>query len=147
MRVLKQHLPKITALRDVTLVNLEQARSEMSEVVFHRARHVITENVRVQEAGAALESGDVERLGQLMYTSHDSMRDDYEISIPEIDTLVEIAHATPGCYGSRLTGGGFGGCTVSIVAEDAVERFEHDVAAAYKAATGIKLTLPPWTSR
>ena len=145
VRVLKKYKPKITALRDVTLANLEEARADLSETVFHRARHVITENERVQEAGAALEGGDVERFGQLMYQSHNSMRDDYEISISEIDKLVDIARQIPGCYGSRLTGGGFGGCTVSIVDANAVERFEHDVAAAYKAAT--KITAPIYVCR
>ena len=137
VRLLKLHMPTITALRDVTMADLDRFGADLPEVVLRRARHVVSENARVLESVAALDAGDVERFGALMADSHRSMRDDYEISVPEIDTLVEIARAQPGCFGARLTGGGFGGSTVNLVAPAAVEAFEREVGKAYTAATGI----------
>ena len=136
VRLLKPVLPKILALRDVTLANLHEHAGLLPPVVLQRARHVVSENQRVLESVAALEAGEYARFGQLMNASHSSMRDDYEITIPAIDRLVEIAQAQPGCYGSRMTGGGFGGCTVSLVETSAVAAFSANVAAAYTEATG-----------
>ena len=136
VRILRDPLPRIAALRDVTLADLDRYGHLLSPVVFKRARHIVSENARVIESVHALEAGDYQRFGRLMNDSHRSMRDDYEISVPEIDTLVELAQAVPGCYGSRMTGGGFGGCTVSLVEVAAVEDFQRVVAAAYQRATG-----------
>ncbi len=141
VRLLKQKLPKIRALRDVTMEDLAQYGSLLPPVVLARARHVVSENQRVLEARDALLNGNVVRFGELMDASHVSMRDDYEITVPDIDTLVEIAQRQPGCYGSRMTGGGFGGCTVSMVASSAVAQFTEEVAAAYHSATGRDTTV------
>jgi galactokinase len=108
------------------------------ETVNRRARHVITENQRTLSAIEALNRGDVERFGQLMNQSHDSLRDDYEVTGKELDTLVEEARKIKGTIGSRMTGAGFGGCTVSIVREDAVETFVREVGSAYQERTGLK---------
>jgi len=136
VRLLKRHMPKIGALRDVTTADLDRYGADLPEVVLRRARHVVSENARVLDSVAALDAGDLERFGALMAESHRSMRDDYEVSVPEIDRLVEIARAQPSCYGARLTGGGFGGSTVNLVAPDAVAAFEREVGRAYQEATG-----------
>jgi galactokinase len=136
VRLFKQWYPKISALRDVTVAQFQEHEAALPEPIRSRARHVITENDRTVRSAAALERGDIETFGALMDESHRSLRDDYQVSIPEIDALVEAARRVPGCYGSRLTGAGFGGCTVSLVAQDAVERFQRDVAAAYQQTTG-----------
>ena len=120
------------SLRDVTIAELE--RASLPDVIFRRARHVITENARVIRAQAALDCGDLAEFGQLMYQSHRSLRDDYEVSCAELDTLVEIARALPGVYGSRMTGGGFGGCTISVVAEEHLDAFRAGIAAGYPKA-------------
>ena len=93
---------------------------------------MITENARVLESAAALKAGDLERFGRLMNASHDSLRDDYEVSGPELDLLVQIARGVPGVLGSRLTGAGFGGCTVSLVRPEAVEALRAEVLARYQ---------------
>src|SRR6266508_2803288 len=141
VRILKQWYPKITALRDVTIDQFHEHEADLPEPVRARARHVITENDRAERSAVALEAGDVAAFGKLMNESHISLRDDYEGSIPEMDTLVAAAQSVPGCYGSRLTGAGFGGCTVSLVEQSAVERFQADVAAVYQQATGRATTI------
>ncbi|HLW76502.1 MAG TPA: galactokinase [Bryobacteraceae bacterium] len=125
----------IRSLRDAKLELLEPAG--LSEVILRRCRHVITEIARVADAIAALEAGDLERFGQLMRDSHRSLRDDYQVSCAELDRMVEIAEALPGVYGSRMTGAGFGGCTVSLVATEFVEEFARAMVERYAAATGI----------
>jgi galactokinase len=118
-------------LRDATLADLEKARTSMSENAFRRCRHIITENARVEEAAAALASGDMKRMGQLMAEAHASYRDDFAASCPEADLLVELAAAQPGVIGARLTGGGFGGCTVNLVEAAQAEAFREGIHAAY----------------
>ena len=105
---LAARLPNVTALRDVTLVELEEYRAGLPELIYRRCRHVLGENARVLAAGRALAAGDLSHFGEFMNESHRSLRDDYEVSCRELDLLVEIAWATPGVYGARLTGGGFG---------------------------------------
>ena len=136
--ILRQSVANVKALRDVTLADLEAHRAELPEVVYRRCRHVISENQRVLDAADALRSGDLDRFGQLMRESHRSMRDDYEISCPELDLLVEIASGLDGVYGSRMTGGGFGGCTISLVRSQAVKEFQKTISKKYKDATGIE---------
>jgi len=136
VRLLRARLPRISALRDVTPAHLEANADLLPPVVHRRARHVVSEIERTLAAAAALERGDLPRFGALMDASHASLRDDYEVSIPELDALVEIARGLPGCYGSRLTGGGFGGSTVSLVAEGAVEGFMADLVAGYRRRLG-----------
>ena len=107
------------------------------EVQKKRAKHAVYENQRTIKAVNALKNNDIETFGKLMNASHISLRDDYEVSCPEVDKLVEIAWNIPGVIGSRITGGGFGGCTVSIVKNDAIENFRKEVISKYKEATGI----------
>lgn len=109
-------------LREATLAELEAAVEKLDRTVYRRARHVITENHRCQEAAVALENGDYKKFGQLMIESHNSLRDDFEVSCPELDQLVEAACEVDGVYGSRMTGGGFGGCTVTILQAEALEQ-------------------------
>jgi galactokinase len=135
--LLKSALPAIRALRDVGAAELTAHAALLPELTLRRCRHVVTEDDRVERAGAALDAGRVEEFGRLMNASHVSMRDDYEISCRELDILVELAWRVEGVLGSRMTGGGFGGCTVSMVRVDAVERFRASLAAGYAAATGI----------
>lgn len=135
--VLHKMVPQIKMLRDATLDDLKEARGKMSDASFRRCRHIITENARVIEARSALSGGDMRRFGDLMFAAHASMRDDFEASCPEVDKLVNIAHALPGCIGARITGGGFGGCTVNLVEGDAAEAFAVQLKQKYKEATGI----------
>lgn len=130
---LAAHLPGLTALRDLTLADFERFQHHLPPVVRCRARHVVTENGRVLAAAEALPAGDVATVGQLMREAHTSLRDDYEVSSPELDRLAEAAWGMEGCWGARLTGAGFGGCVVALVDACAVERFEAGVSAAYKA--------------
>jgi galactokinase len=134
---LAARLPDVTALRDVSLAELEEFRAGLPEVIYRRCRHVVGENARVLAAGRALATGDLSHFGELMNESHRSLRDDYEVSCRELDLLVEIACATPGVYGARLTGGGFGGCTVTLVGHEQVADFQHAVATTYREATGL----------
>ncbi|MEZ9918020.1 galactokinase [Vibrio breoganii] len=129
----------VKALRDVTIEQLEGKASELDDVVFKRARHVITENNRTLEATDALIAGDMKRMGELMAESHASMRDDFEITVSEVDTLVEIVKNVVGSAGGvRMTGGGFGGCIVALVPPSLVEEIKSSVEQQYEAATGLK---------
>ncbi len=120
------------SLREVTEADL--TRAKLPDPILRRARHVVTENARVLKAAAALDRGDLRALGELMYDSHRSLRDDFQVSCAELDTLVEIARGVEGVYGSRMTGGGFGGCTVSLVAEDRVDALRAAIKAGYPKA-------------
>jgi galactokinase len=128
----------VKSLRDVALADLEAARSVLSGILFRRARHVISENQRVLEAVKVLESGDLERFGQLMNASHESLRDDYEVSSKELDVLVELAWRQPDVLGARMTGAGFGGCTVNLVRQEAAEAFAEAVRRGYQDALSLK---------
>ena len=130
-------LPDIRALRDVTVNDLEGRSSDLNEVIFKRCRHVITENVRVMEAASALERGDLHAFGKLMAQSHCSLRDDYEVSCAELDAMVDLAMQVEGVWGARMTGGGFGGCTINLVKADRVADFKRTVARGYQRATGL----------
>ena len=127
----------IKALRDVGLADLPDLEPHLEPLVFRRVRHVVTENARVLEAVSAMWEQNHLALGALMDASHDSLRDDYEVSCSELDALVEIAWGQGGVYGSRMTGGGFGGCTISLVAADKVDSFCENVARDYESKTGI----------
>jgi len=137
VRILRQHLPRVVALRDVTAADLEKHKSDLPDQIFRRCRHVISENQRVLGAAEALQAGDLDRFGQFMYESHRSLRCDYQVSSPELDVLVKLASACQGVYGARMTGGGFGGCTVNLVRSDAVEQFQAKIAEGYARATGM----------
>jgi galactokinase len=130
-------LPGIRALRDVTLAQLVAHQAALPEVTFRRCRHVVTEDERVLKGVAALEAGDVAEFGRLVNASHRSLRDDYQVSCRELDILAELAWGMEGVLGSRMMGGGFGGCTLSIVRTEAVKRFTSDMAKGYTAATNL----------
>ncbi|MCZ7544056.1 MAG: galactokinase [Anaerolineae bacterium] len=128
----------VPALRDVTREAFARGADALPPVVRQRAAHVVEENDRTLRAAEALRAGDIATVGPLFNESHRSMRDLFEITVPAIDTLVALAQAQPGCYGSRMTGGGFGGCTVSLVNADAVPAFVAQVAAGYEATIGLQ---------
>jgi galactokinase len=137
VKLLAQHLPGIRALRDVGIADLEKYKHALPKTIYRRCRHVVTENQRVRDAAKALQSGDACRVGGLMYASHASLRDDYEVSCKELDLLVELAASSPGVYGARMTGGGFGGCTVNLVRGECAAAFETQMARTYRQATGV----------
>ncbi len=124
------------ALRDVTLAEFEALAGQLDPIIRRRARHVISENERTLQAAAAMCQGDAVTLGRLMDASHESLRQDFEVSRPELDTMAALARQQPGCYGARMTGGGFGGCAIALVETAAAPDFTTQVAAAYQAATG-----------
>jgi galactokinase len=126
----------VTALRDVGAGDLARHGDSLPPNLLKRARHVVEEERRVLLSVEALRTGDVEAFGEMLNASHRSLRDDYEVSSPELDLLAELAWAQPGVLGSRLTGAGFGGCTVSLVRAEAVEAFREGVVARYCAETG-----------
>jgi len=138
---LSKALPKICAIRDVTLDDLENHSHHLSDVIYKRVRHVVTENDRVRKAASALETDDIAEFGRLMADSHRSLRDDYEVSTLELDLMVELANGQEGVYGARMTGGGFGGCTINLVdaahAAEVQQRLEQD----YQARTGLRPTI------
>lgn len=135
--LLRGNLPEVTALRDVSFEDLERNKHNLPDAIFRRCRHVILENQRVLAAAKALNAEDAERFGQLMYRSHASLRDDYEVSCQELDLLVDLATFGPGIYGARMTGGGFGGCTVNLVQADHAAPFAAYIRHAYHELTGI----------
>ncbi|HEX3570287.1 MAG TPA: galactokinase [Acidobacteriaceae bacterium] len=135
--ILRRHRPEIKALRDATVEDLRRWGNEMPDNVLRRCRHVVTEDNRVLAAVDAFRAGDLPRFGQLMREAHISFRDDFEASCKEIDILVELANERPECFGARLTGGGFGGCTVNLVSADRVDEFTRAMRDGYKQATGI----------
>ncbi|EEX91486.1 galactokinase [Vibrio orientalis CIP 102891 = ATCC 33934] len=129
----------VKALRDVTIEQFNNKVNELDAMVAKRARHVISENDRTVEAAEALRKHDMQRMGELMALSHASMRDDFEITVPEIDTLVDIVKQVIGEQGGvRMTGGGFGGCIVSVMPPALVEKVKAAVEEKYQAATGLK---------
>ncbi len=135
--ILREIYPEILALRDVSLSRLEKHRGSLPPKVYARCRHVITENARVKSAVEALTRGEVKALGPLLQDSHRSLRDDYEVSCKELDLMVEIAAAQAGLIGARMTGGGFGGCTINLVESAVVSNFRRNVAKEYSSKTGL----------
>jgi galactokinase len=131
----------VPALRDVTPAQIEAARGGMDPLTWRRARHVVTENDRTLRAAEAMGRGDARELGALMDLSHASLRDDFEVSSPELDRIVEIARARAGCLGARMTGAGFGGCAVALVEEAAAPGFLGAVPAEYRERTGLEPAL------
>jgi galactokinase len=136
VRLLAQKISNVRSLRDVTMNDLERFMSELPEVVYRRCRHVVSENDRVIQAAAALTSGDLVFFGKLMAESHKSLRDDYEVSCKELDLMVDLANKAESVVGARMTGGGFGGCTISLVDSNSVDQFKQSVASGYAEATG-----------
>ena len=136
VRLLARESPGVRSLRDVTPDDLDRAGDRLPEVIRKRSRHVVSENARVVKAAFALQHADLETFGRLMAESQSSLRDDYEVSCAELDLMVEIAEQTEGCFGARMTGGGFGGCTVNLVAAGRIDSFKEVVAQGYAKATG-----------
>jgi galactokinase len=137
VRLLSQWLPDVRALRDVTPAQLNQYSTMLPHDIFKRCRHVVTENARVISAAVALERSDLPTFRDLMRESHRSLQLDYQVSCDELDQMVEIAAKQPGVFGSRMTGGGFGGCTINLVDTAAVPKFREAVSLEYQQATGI----------
>jgi galactokinase len=135
--ILKQKLPSVIALRDVTVADFEKYEGDLPEPFRRRARHVVTENARTLVAAKALETGNLDVLGSLMKSSHKSLQQDYEVSSSELDTMVGLAWEHEGVVGARMTGGGFGGCTINLVRRDAVENFCDFIKREYRSITGI----------
>jgi galactokinase len=136
VELLRERLPGITQLRDVSVADFQQHRDVLPDPILRRVRHIVTENERTLGAARALRAGDLAEMGRLMYESHYSLRDDYEVSSPELDVLVELARGLPGVLGARMTGGGFGGSTVSLVRREALQEFERALSDGYERATG-----------
>jgi galactokinase len=124
--------PEVQSLRDVDVALFERAADRIPAVARQRAKHVVTEDARVEEFMEASRRGDPQRMGELFVASHRSLQHDYEVSCEELDFLVDTAIALPGVYGSRMTGGGFGGCTVTLVAPEAADAFQKSITAAYQ---------------
>jgi galactokinase len=137
VELLRAFLPGIRLLRDVTSADLQRYGQTLPPVTLQRCRHVVSEDERTLQAVVAMRTGRVEEFGRLMCQSHVSLRDDYEVSCRELDVMVEIARQQPNCLGARMTGAGFGGCTVSLVRADAAAQFARQVAAAYASQTGV----------
>jgi galactokinase len=128
--------PEVKALRDVTMQQVLETKGQLSDVVFRRCRHVVGENSRTTEAAKTLAAQNYERVGELMVASHNSLRDDYEVSCPELDYLVEEAMKVKGVYGARMTGGGFGGCIVALVQPRSVPNLSEHLHKTYTAKFG-----------
>jgi galactokinase len=139
VRLLARDLPGIQALRDVSVEDFNRLSHALPLKVKQRARHVVEEIDRTRRAIPLLEEAKTEEFGRLMNACHASLRDLYEVSIPELDTMVQIAQSLPGCFGARLTGAGFGGCTVNLVASDQAGAFAGSLGPEYERRTG----LPP----
>jgi galactokinase len=129
---------RAAALRDVSQDQWEAAADGLVEPARRRSRHVVTENARTLAAAEALRSGDATQLGQLMNASHVSLRDDFEVSSPELDAFVTCACREDSCYGARMTGAGLGGCAVALVRTDAVQGFAAAAVRCYAESTGLK---------
>jgi galactokinase len=137
VRMMQSHWPEIKALRDVSSTQFMEIEQELPPVIAQRCRHVITEDERVLESIQALNRSELSLFGRLMNASHDSLRDDYQVSCAELDLMVEIARKLPGCLGARMTGGGFGGCTVNLVELAHVDNFCQDIITKYQLKTGL----------
>ena len=136
VRFLKPFYPHVSSLRDVTMPMLDQHLRDTEPLIYRRCAYVVQENQRLLDGVAALETGDVDAFGQLMYGSHEGLSQWYEVSCPELDTLVDIARRQPGVLGARMMGGGFGGCTINLVREETLDAFMTVITKQYKASTG-----------
>jgi galactokinase len=141
LRVLAEILPGIRALRDVAVDDLENHSNHLSDAIYKRVRHVVTENDRVKKAATALEICDIDEFGRLMADSHRSLRDDYEVSTLELDLMVELSNGQEGVYGARMTGGGFGGCTINLVDAAHAQEVQQRLEQGYEARTGLRPTI------
>jgi galactokinase len=141
VRLLSQHLPNIRSLRDISSVEFVAYSEFLPEITRKRAEHVVKEMARVEQAVICLKGEDAQLFGGLMYAGHNSLRDLYEVSCPELDILVQATRGIPGCYGARLTGAGFGGCTVNLVDERKADGFIQRLGEEYERKTGRKASI------
>jgi galactokinase len=137
IHALRAAVPRALTLRDISTADLDEHQHLLTETTRKRARHVVSENRRVLAAADALIARDLTSVGRLMRESHESLRRDFEVSVSELDVLVDISHDIPGVYGSRMTGGGFGGSTVTLADAAAAERIVHSIRDQYTHRTGI----------
>jgi galactokinase len=145
VKLLRQRFPNVSALRDVTAEQLNEADDLLPETIAKRCRHVVSENARTLESAEALEKSDFRRLGLLMYESHESLKDDYEVTCDELDMLVDAARTVDGVVGARMTGGGFGGCTINLIRRGAVEMFVSSIADRFRQTFGRETEIFPVT--
>ena len=136
----------VDTLRDSSLSHLEKEKRKLPETIYHRARHVISENERVVSFCDAMRCGDLAVMGKLINESHLSLREDYEVSSGELDLIVEIARSQPNCLGARMTGAGFGGCALALTAQNDIEAFIHQIETQYQQQTGLKPHIFPVSS-
>ncbi|GAB3561221.1 galactokinase [Spirosoma luteolum] len=136
VRFLRNFYPEVESLRDVTMAMLDQHLRDTEPLIYRRCAYVVQENARVVAAEAALSAGDLAAFGQLMYGSHEGLSKQYEVSCPELDLLVELARTQPGVLGARMMGGGFGGCTINLVEEAALDSFSERIRQQYHERTG-----------
>jgi galactokinase len=137
VRCLSEIFPRIRTLRDLARGQLEENKARLRDVIYRRCRHVISENDRVLQTVEGLRSGNILEISRLMRDSHESLRNDFEVSCTELDILVEIASSKAGVYGARMTGGGFGGCTINLVEASMVDDFVQQVRQEYEQNTGL----------
>ncbi len=138
LAILRRHAPELKSYHDLGVAMFKAFAHDLPEPLVRRARHVVTENGRVKEAVKALQSWNMVTFGALMDASHDSLKNDFEVSCRELDILVNLAREVRGVYGSRMTGAGFGGCTVTLVEPKHVEEFIRTVSSGYRAQTGLE---------
>jgi len=131
IKILKEKFPDIISLRDANMTKLESIEAKMSDKVRMRCRHVISENLRAENSVQALMKGDLVYFGKLLNASHDSLKYDYEVTCEELDMMVEIARNIEGVYGARMTGGGFGGCTINLVKLENISTFINKIKTEY----------------
>lgn len=141
VKILQKMYKNVTQLRDATPEMLQSMESEFDPVVYRRCRYVVEENARVLAACDNLRHGDLEAFGTKMIASHEGLRDDYEVSCRELDTLVDAALRVEGVYGARMMGGGFGGCTINLVREDSVDEFAREIPDVYREALGREMNI------
>jgi galactokinase len=140
VRLINETGKELTSLREATLELLDSAIKPVNETVYCRCKYVVEENQRLLSACEALQNGDLQTLGQKMYGSHDGLSKEYEVSCKELDFLVDAVRANPDVLGARMMGGGFGGCTINIVKEEAIEGLVSELQGKYKEAMGLDLT-------
>ena len=140
IRSMQQMFPEIKSLRDVEMSMLSTCKDDLSEVVYRRCKYIIEENQRVNDFVLALERKDFDKCGNILFTAHEAMRTEYEITCTEIDVLVDLAKQQPGILGARMMGGGFGGCTLNLVHKAHIDAFVDKMISGYKAKTGIELS-------
>ncbi|MFV8224511.1 galactokinase [Christiangramia aquimixticola] len=139
VEIIKKDLPKVNSLRDIDFAVLEKYQQVLEPKIYQRCLYVLNENKRVKKAAEALRSGNLRNFGQLMYKSHEGLQQNYEVSCPELDFLVEFSRDKDFIYGSRMMGGGFGGCTINLIEENEIDPYIAEVSKAYFEKFGIKL--------